>query len=296
MGKASSAKKVARAARAGGSKKTQRKFASFPLVIGLVVIMGVGLVAYAKTSSDVGDGGGVPPQSADKDHWHAAYGVYLCDYFTQPLSDEGEDKNGIHTHNDSLIHIHPFTQAVSGRNAKMGVFFDQTGLEVSGERIKLPDGRTFKAGETTCNGKAADVKIVHWKDARLAPTAEKADDVIDGGFGDVQFTEDLGAYTIAFVPKGTEVPPPPEAQAICEKAVADGEASVACKAGAEGAAGEGELPPGGELPPEGELPTEGTIPGEPVDPNASTSAPASDPAAPPSSDPAAAATTAPATG
>src|SRR5687768_11164723 len=120
MGKASSAKKVARAARAGGIKKSRRKLASFPLVIGLVVVLGVGLVAYAKSTSNVGDGGGVAPK-ANQDHWHAAYVLYLCDYCSQPLSDEGEDKNGIHTHDDNLIHIHPFTQAAAGKNATVGV-------------------------------------------------------------------------------------------------------------------------------------------------------------------------------
>ena len=288
MGKASSAKKVARAARAGGTKKSRRKLASFPMVIGLVVIMGVGLVAYAKTSSTVGDGGDNPPQ-ANKDHWHAAYGLYLCDYFSQPLNDEGEDKNGIHTHADNLIHIHPFTSAAGGRNAKMKVFFDQTGLQVSNDRIKLPDGRVFKSGETKCDGKPAEVKVMHWKVARTAPTAEKADDEIDGDFGDIRFTEDLGAYTIAFVPKGTEIPAPPEAQAICEKAVADAGGQPAGECGLGGA----EIPTGedptGALP-EGELPADGTSPGDTTVPGSDTTAPAgSDTTAPAGTD-----TTAPA--
>lgn len=283
MGKASSAKKVARAARAGGGKKTQRKLASFPLIIGLVMVLGVGLVAYAKISSDAGDGGGVPPQAADKDHWHAAYGLYLCDYFSQPLSDEGEDKNGIHTHDDNLIHIHPFTQAASGTNAKMDIFFDQTGLSVSSSRIKLPDGRVFKEGETECDGEPAEVKVVHWKDARTAPTAEEPDDVINEGFGDIQFTEDLGAYTIAFVAEGTEVPAPPEAQAICEKAVLDagGQPAGECGLGGESATGIPEGLPTEELP--GETPTDSvptdsvptdSVPADSSVPGPDTSAPA----------------------
>jgi hypothetical protein len=296
MGKASSAKKVARAARAGGSKKNKRKPASFPLVIGLVVILGVGLVAYAKNSSNVGDGGGVPPQSSKKDHWHAAYGLYICDYFSTPLNDEGEDKNGIHTHADNLIHVHPFTQAVSGTNATMGVFFDQTGLQVSGERIKLPDGRVFKEGETTCDGKPAEVRVAHWKDARTASASEKPDDVKESGFGGIQFTEDLGAYTIAFVPKGTDIPAPPEAQAICEKAVLDagGQPAGECGTGATG----GEIPPGaippGEMPGT-EVPTDGSTPTDSSVPADGSAPPASDPAAP--ADPnAAPPTTAPASG
>jgi hypothetical protein len=266
--------------------------ASFPMVIGLVVVLGVGLVAYAKSSSTVGDGGDNPPQ-ANKDHWHAAYGLYLCDYFSQPLSDEGEDKNGIHTHADNLIHIHPFTSAAGGRNAKMKVFFDQTGLQVSNDRIKLPDGRVFKSGETKCDGKPAEVKVMHWKDARTAPTAEKADDEVDGDFGNIRFTEDLGAYTIAFVAKGTEVPAPPEAQAICEKAVLDAGGKPAGECGLGGA----EIPSG-----EGEIPTDTTVPGDTVPGETTvpgdTTVPGSDTTAPAGSDttaPAAPDTTAPVT-
>jgi hypothetical protein len=59
----------------------------------------------------------------NKDHWHSAQAVWICDHFYEvPLTDVGEDKLGIHTHGDGLIHIHPFSANASGENATLSVF------------------------------------------------------------------------------------------------------------------------------------------------------------------------------
>ena len=74
MGKASSAKKVARAARAGGSHKTgQRRPLAFPLAIGAVVLIGLVLVLFAR---DRRNADAFP--RANQDHVHAAYDTYVC--------------------------------------------------------------------------------------------------------------------------------------------------------------------------------------------------------------------------
>ena len=58
------------------------------------------------------------PPVANQDHWHAAYGVYLCDDFAPPITDE-RDPKGIHTHGDGIIHIHPFVRSSPGKNATL---------------------------------------------------------------------------------------------------------------------------------------------------------------------------------
>jgi hypothetical protein len=74
MGKASSAKKVARAARAGGSRKSgQRRPLAFPLAIGAVVLIGLILVLFAR---DRRNADAFP--RANQDHVHAAYDTYVC--------------------------------------------------------------------------------------------------------------------------------------------------------------------------------------------------------------------------
>ena len=64
------------------------------------------------------------------EHWHSAIGIYVCDRWVSNLSDRGPDALGIHTHDDGLIHIHPFLAGATGKAATLGKFFDQVGMEV----------------------------------------------------------------------------------------------------------------------------------------------------------------------
>src|SRR5918994_1642769 len=114
MGKASSSKKVARAARAGGrSSAGRQRNLLFPGVIGAIVLLGSALVWYAaderKGDTDI------PPVIGD--HWHAAVGIYVCGEW-QPDIPEFENTTGIHTHGDGVIHIHPFSQSGAGENVQ----------------------------------------------------------------------------------------------------------------------------------------------------------------------------------
>jgi len=73
MGKASSAKKVARAARAGGNRRAgQRRALGFPLTVFLVVALGLTLVGFARSERITN----AEPKVGD--HIHAAYSVYTC--------------------------------------------------------------------------------------------------------------------------------------------------------------------------------------------------------------------------
>src|SRR5262245_2607966 len=107
MGKASSAKKVARAARTGGASKKQRPKLAFPLGIFAVVVVGALLVGYARTDHSNTANAETKPSYSAADHWHAAYGFYVCDKFLAPVTDldPTKDELGIHTHGDGLIHI-----------------------------------------------------------------------------------------------------------------------------------------------------------------------------------------------
>ena len=224
MGKASTAKKVQRAARAGGKTSGKQRQLGFPVAIAAVVIIGLSLVTYTRASGQLGADAKNPPKVGE--HWHAAYGIYICDHFVTNVSDRSPDVLGIHTHDDGLVHIHPFTNGAAGKQATFARFFDQTGLKVTNSEIKLPSaapfkGRTYKEGSTTCNGKPATIQVYHWKSAVNSATGIKADKVFTKDFSKIRFTEDLGAFTFAFVPAGTKVPPPPEASEILSKATID---------------------------------------------------------------------------
>jgi hypothetical protein len=74
MGKASSAKKVARAARAGGNRRAgQRRALGFPVAVGLVLVVGLLLVVFARERRNAD----AFPR-ANKDHVHSAIDIYTC--------------------------------------------------------------------------------------------------------------------------------------------------------------------------------------------------------------------------
>ncbi|MEY2570167.1 MAG: hypothetical protein QOE63_517, partial [Acidimicrobiaceae bacterium] len=81
MGKASSAKKVARAARAGGSRRSgQRRALGFPLAVGTVIVLGLLLVVFARNERTANARPLVNTGAAgvSGDHWHEPYSIYTC--------------------------------------------------------------------------------------------------------------------------------------------------------------------------------------------------------------------------
>jgi hypothetical protein len=203
VGKASSTKKVARLA--GGSGKTKvrtNRSLTFPLVLGTVIVLGVALVVFARTST---------PSAADtpptlQDHWHAAYGIYACDKWLTPIQTQNDSVDGvpvgIHTHADGVIHVHPFTSAAAGRNADLGEFFKTTGIKMSDTKLELPEGLgTFEEGETKCGDQDGQLKVLVWEDANSGGDPK----VFITDFGNIRFTSDRMAMTIAFVPADADL-------------------------------------------------------------------------------------------
>jgi hypothetical protein len=199
MGKASTSKKVARAARAGGSPSARRRNWLFPASLLVIVILGVAVVYVAKTPSTASAGG-----PAVGDHWHNAYGVYVCDKWLDPIPTPTDDKLGIHTHGDGVIHIHPFQGGSAGSNATMQVFADTVGMKLGDKSFTMPDGTKYSDGYD-CNGQPAKVAIYKWTDAIGANTGPTT---YTSNFGGIRFTEEWSAFTFAVVPEGTTVPEP----------------------------------------------------------------------------------------
>jgi hypothetical protein len=218
MGKASSGKKVARAARAGGGLTRRRNSSyGYPAFIAIVVIMGIALIAFSRqqvrasaapVSAPSTDNS---PPVANRDHWHAAYGFYICGKF-QPNIPLFDDKQGIHTHGDGVIHTHPFKIAganpFSGKNANLGAFMKFAKGRVTSQQIKVPNGPTKVNGDK-CNGKAAEVEIKTWKKGE----PEGAGQLYTGDPEKLRLLNDQ-LITIAFVPKGTPIPQPPSAPTL----------------------------------------------------------------------------------
>lgn len=208
MGKASSSKKVARAARAGtASRGRERRDLGFPLVLAVIVLLGSSLVLYARsTRSDA-----IAPRintgaaGVDGDHWHVAYGIYNCDRWEEPITRGGNwpDSTGIHTHNDGVIHIHPFTSAASGTRARLKVFFETMGVKFNDDELELPNGTVLKSG-TECNGKTAKLQVARFN----ADDPDAPPEIITDNLGNIRFLADREGMTIALVPEGEPIPPP----------------------------------------------------------------------------------------
>lgn len=204
MGKASSSKKVARAARAGQSPgNSERRDLGFPALMGVIIVLGLLLVTFARTTRDA---------SADAptlgDHWHAAYGVWDCttEGFL-PVFSSDFDPRGIHSHQDGLMHIHPFSSAVTGDGANIDVFFEAmlVDLDDNDTTMVTPDGIELSNG-TECGGEEAVLQVARFdaNDVAAGPI-----EIVSSNIGDFTFEANREAYTIALAPIGADIPPPP---------------------------------------------------------------------------------------
>lgn len=223
MGKASSNKKVARAAKAGGGRARtagERNFL-FPAALLLVVVLGVALVVYARdqrTAEALES-----PQIGE--HWHSAYGFYICDSFEPPLPEfTAPQQRGTHTHGDGLIHIHPFSTSRTGENATLvnwmadaGEAFGSGG-ELDADELAIPGRETYTEGEDSCEGVDGDpiVQVAVWEVGQAALDGDDPTRVVTEDFGDIWFEAEGRAYTLAFAPEGADIPPPETTGALTD--------------------------------------------------------------------------------
>ena len=231
MGKASSAKKAARVAKTSSGRKVRsQQGLVFPIALAAILTLGLALVIYGRATNhqDLGSPT-LNTNTAPGDHWHAAYGVFTCDQYLPNLSvGVSPDPGGIHTHQDGVMHIHPFQTATTGRNARLSDFFSQTGLEVSSSKMQLPtdpalgdsSGQTFEKGDECPDGQKGVIKTLVWEDA--AGTA--APKVFVADIPRIRYTNNGMAFAFAFVPEDMDVstiPKPPTSARLEELGAAD---------------------------------------------------------------------------
>jgi hypothetical protein len=202
MGKASSSKKVARAASTGGGRTSRGRTPwVWYSVMTLVVVLGV-LGVYT-SRSDLSEAAADPP-AIGKDHWHAAYGVNLCGKWHAGLTDTQGDRYGIHSHGDGLIHIHPTSANSAGKKARLGVFLTEVGVKLTATSIDMPDSEKRSNGDK-CGAKKGEVKVGVWE----TPDDDTVE-LIKGDPNDIRLKQ-AQVIAIAFVPEGTKLQQPPSA-------------------------------------------------------------------------------------
>lgn len=243
MAPSSSAKKVAKLASRGKGKKVRFQGGTiFPVAVGIVVVILLGLVVYARQSLP-SEGSG--PPRANVDHWHAAYGFYVCDEFLPKLVGTKEDTvidsvtgqrvlanekfrtTGVHSHGDGVIHYHPYSSRASGNRARLGIFLDVYDVELTDDKLVLPadqvgpgEQSVYDTGTFKCGDKKTKIVVRVWDHY------EKVDSYRDRvtDFDNTRITNNGMVFTIAIVPDEADVniPQPPWAPQLPALGAADG--------------------------------------------------------------------------
>lgn len=213
----------------------------FPAVVLGVVLIGLLTIVYARESRP--DPGSFPPQVGD--HWHAAYGMYVCDGWLPLLTGNQEEtvtdsagnqsyvnddfgSTGIHSHDDGVIHYHPYSAKAIGKRAKLGLFLDVYDVELDTDHLKLPaaqGGDEYTVDDYKCldaQGETIDedieIKVIAWDNYQ--DTGKGSTYITD--LADVRLTSDGMVFSIVVGPKGTEPGMPPWADELPELGAADG--------------------------------------------------------------------------
>ena len=173
----------------------------FPMAVALVVVLGSLLVVWARTDREA--------TSAPRvgDHWHSSYDIYVCDSYRSKIVLE-TDPNGIHSHGDGLLHIHPFNKLASGRDAVLGEFFSAFGGRIDDASVVLDTGEELLEG-ADCGGQPMVLKVARFD----ADDLERDPEVVTEDLAGVRFLKNREAFTIAMVPADV-VPPPPRSERL----------------------------------------------------------------------------------
>ena len=171
------------------------------MAVALVVVLGSLLVLWARTDREA--------TSAPRvgDHWHSVYDIYVCDSFRSKVVLE-TDPNGIHTHGDGLLHIHPFNKLASGRDAVLGEFFSAFGGRIDDTSVVLDTGEELVEG-ADCGGQPTVLKVARFD----ADDLERDPEVVTEDLAGVRFLKNREAFTVAMVPAEV-VPPAPRSERL----------------------------------------------------------------------------------
>lgn len=205
MGRASSSKKVARAASTGGGRTSRGRTPwLWYATMSVVVVLGVLGVVFSRADLDKA---AADPPAIGKDHWHAAYGVSICGSFIPGLNDAQGDRLGIHSHGDGLIHIHPTSANAAGKKAQLGVFMEEVGVKLTSTSIDLPDADERKDGDK-CGGKPGKLQVGVWE----TPDDDTVS-IVKGDPNDLRLKQ-AQVITIAFLAEGQKLEKPASASEV----------------------------------------------------------------------------------
>ncbi len=175
MGKASSAKKVARAAGLGGSRAygARPPYVYYFAIVVLVVLGVIGVYNSREyANSKINAQGTGAPKVGQSPPWYEGFAVDACGKILPPITSR-RDPYGITTKSNGIISISPTKKAVAGHNATLGAFANAIGMTLNASEIQLPGGRLYQRGNL-CEGKPGNVYVMVW----TSPQAPQSDGVL----------------------------------------------------------------------------------------------------------------------
>lgn len=213
MGRASSSKKVARAAGIGGGRVHRRQTPwAYYGIIAVIVVLGIlgTLTSRNRRDSQINNAGNTAPTVGTV--WQEGYAVYVCGKFLPAIGTKSPDPQGITTRTAGIINIDPTVKASAGKNATLGKFSDAVGMKLNAAELQVPGGHLYLDG-ATCEGKPGHVYV-----KQFAGTTDTVGDLYNGAKNQLPkldppqvplVNDDL--LTIAFVPSSaaSSIPAPP---------------------------------------------------------------------------------------
>ncbi|HUC15834.1 MAG TPA: hypothetical protein VMS00_15395 [Acidimicrobiales bacterium] len=162
MGKASSSKKVARAAGLGGGRAYAKRPA-WGYYFGVLVLLVLGVLGVYNSreyrSAAINKQGNTAPTVHQKPPWFEGYTIDECGKILPPIKTT-KDPYGITT-KAGVISVSPTVKAAAGRNATLGKFASSIGMTLNAGALETPGGRLWQDGDT-CEGKAGHVYVMTW--------------------------------------------------------------------------------------------------------------------------------------
>lgn len=148
---------------------------------------------------------------ANQDHWRIPYGIWTCDMNDGtggwlPPFESTDDPVGIHSHDDGVISIHPFSTEAAGEQAVAGLFFLSMRAELSDSAIVLDDGTVLGEDESCVDGSDPTIHLRRW-DLEGTPL-----EIITEDLAATRFTSSDQIWAFVHAPLDAEVPPLPLAR------------------------------------------------------------------------------------
>jgi hypothetical protein len=136
-------------------REALRRLAIVIVPCAFAVALAALIVAFAM--DHISSRGPTGPQVGN--HWHAPYSILVGDEL-QPRIQEVITPQGVHTHGDGLIHMHPHSSVAEVGSARLEHFFGDQGGKLSDDEMQIPGREATYTNGDKVNGRRAELRIL----------------------------------------------------------------------------------------------------------------------------------------